>query len=223
MRRCSATPSGTASIWPPALGRSGGAGFAEPRCPLDLEGIRRAGRCAGRGLSCARPRTRGADRCLVAQPAGMDADAIRRRQGRTHSGHHQSRLPPERARIRPSAVGCAAIVTATAFKTSQLHGNAEYAAAGTRQGRSGQAARGTTCRQLRAVIQIGGPACPGTIPFEEVSTDPGGPRHREAAGCAGQDAAVRRCRQHPVYQRLRRATMHGWQRPRAIKPSRSIW
>ena len=33
--------------------------------------------------------------------------------------------------------------------------------------------------QLRAVIQIGGPACPGTIPFEEVARM-GGARHRDA-------------------------------------------
>jgi fatty-acyl-CoA synthase len=39
--------------------------------------------------------------------------------------------------------------------------------------------------QLRAAIQIGGPPCPGTIPFEEVSRM-GGARHREQIAALGE-------------------------------------
>ena len=81
-------------------------------------------------------------------------------------------------------VGCAAIVTATAFKTIQLHGDAEHAAAGAceRQARASCTRRG--CRHLRTVIQIGGPAAPGTIPFDEVARM-GGARHREQLAALG--------------------------------------
>src|SRR6476661_1228712 len=75
-------------------------------------------------------------------------------------------------------VGCAAIVTATAFKTSNY-----IEMLNTLLPELAKAAPGdlhaARLPQLRSVIQIGGPACPGTIPFEEVSRT-GGPRHREA-------------------------------------------
>jgi hypothetical protein len=41
--------------------------------------------------------TRRADRGVVAEPARVDADAVRRREGGTDSRHHQSGLSPERA------------------------------------------------------------------------------------------------------------------------------
>jgi fatty-acyl-CoA synthase len=74
-------------------------------------------------------------------------------------------------------VGCAAIVTATAFKTSNYMEmlNTLLPELATSQPGELQAAR---LPQLRAVIQIGGPKCPGTIAFEDV-VKIGGARHRE--------------------------------------------
>jgi fatty-acyl-CoA synthase len=74
-------------------------------------------------------------------------------------------------------VGCAAIVTATAFKTSnymEMLNTLLPELAASSPGEL-QAAR---LPQLRAVIQIGGPKCPGTIAFEDVAKM-GGARHRE--------------------------------------------
>ena len=75
-------------------------------------------------------------------------------------------------------VGCAAVVTATAFKTSQymemlntLIPELASAAPG--------ALQSPKLPNLRAVIQIGGPKCPGTIAFDEVA-QMGSARHREA-------------------------------------------
>jgi fatty-acyl-CoA synthase len=75
-------------------------------------------------------------------------------------------------------VGCAAIVTATAFKTSNYMEMLNTLLPELAQSKAGElhAAR---LPQLRAVIQIGGPAFPGTIPFEDVARM-GGARHREA-------------------------------------------
>ena len=74
-------------------------------------------------------------------------------------------------------VGCAAIVTATAFKTSNYMEmlNTLLPELATSPPGKLQAAR---LPQLRAVIQIGGPKCPGTIAFAAVS-GLGGARHRE--------------------------------------------
>jgi fatty-acyl-CoA synthase len=74
-------------------------------------------------------------------------------------------------------VGCAAIVTATAFKTSNYMEmlNTLLPELAASQPGELQAAR---LPQLRAVIQIGGPKCPGTLAFEDV-TRMGGARHRE--------------------------------------------
>ncbi|MEP6840722.1 MAG: AMP-binding protein [Bradyrhizobium sp.] len=74
-------------------------------------------------------------------------------------------------------VGCAAIVTATAFKTSDYVAmlNTLLPELATSTPGELQAAR---LPHLRAVIQIGGPKCPGTIAFEDV-TRMGGARHRE--------------------------------------------
>ncbi|MGX0979877.1 acyl-CoA synthetase (AMP-forming)/AMP-acid ligase II [Bradyrhizobium japonicum] len=74
-------------------------------------------------------------------------------------------------------VGCKAIVTATAFKTShyiEMLNTLLPELAGAEPGKL-TAAR---LPDLRMVIQIGGPAAPGTIPFEEVARM-GGAQHRE--------------------------------------------
>ena len=75
-------------------------------------------------------------------------------------------------------VGCEAIVTATAFKTSSYMEMLNTLLPELAKSVPGDlhAAR---LPKLRAVIQIGGPACPGTIPFEDVA-HMGGARHREA-------------------------------------------
>jgi fatty-acyl-CoA synthase len=84
-----------------------------------------------------------------------------------------------------SKVGCAAIVTATAFKTSnymEMLNTLLPELAGAQPGHL-QAKR---LPALRAVIQIGGPPSPGTLPFEEVAAM-GGMRHREQlAALAGE-------------------------------------
>src|SRR6476661_8825679 len=74
-------------------------------------------------------------------------------------------------------VGCVAIVTATAFKTSNYMEMLNTLLPELAKSTPGElhAAR---LPQLRAVIQIGGPASPGTIAFEDV-TRMGGARHRE--------------------------------------------
>ncbi|MGY3428066.1 methyl acetate hydrolase [Bradyrhizobium sp. F1.13.4] len=82
------------------LGRSRGAGLAQPRREMDMEGVRRAGRRARRRICRTRPRTRRTDRHLVAEPAGMGVDPVRRRQGGSHPGDDQSGLPAKRAGIR---------------------------------------------------------------------------------------------------------------------------
>ncbi|WP_291864069.1 AMP-binding protein [Bradyrhizobium sp.] len=80
-------------------------------------------------------------------------------------------------------VGCAAIVTATAFKTSDYMAmlNTLLPELATASPGELHAAR---LPRLRAVIQIGGPAAPGTVAFEAVA-GMGAARHRdELAGLA---------------------------------------
>lgn len=80
-------------------------------------------------------------------------------------------------------VGCTAIVTATAFKTSnymEMLNTLLPELAGARPGQL-EAAR---LPALRMVIQIGGRAAPGTIPFEEVARM-GGAQHREQLAALG--------------------------------------
>jgi len=81
-------------------------------------------------------------------------------------------------------VGCAAIVTATAFKTSDYMAMliALLPELATASPGELHAAR---LPQLRAVIQIGGPACPGTIAFEAVA-GMGGARHRDELAALGK-------------------------------------
>jgi fatty-acyl-CoA synthase len=75
-------------------------------------------------------------------------------------------------------VGCAAIVTATAFKTSNYMEMLNTLLPELAKAQPGDlhAAR---LPQLRAVIQIGGPQSPGTIAFDEVARMSGA-RHRDA-------------------------------------------
>lgn len=65
-------------------------------------------------------------------------------------------------------VGCAAIVTATAFKTSNYMEMLNTLLPELASARPGQL-KAARLPALRIVIQIGGPAAPGTIPFEEVA------------------------------------------------------
>src|ERR1700741_3936935 len=81
-------------------------------------------------------------------------------------------------------VGCAAIVTATAFKTSAYMEMLNTLLPELAQSEPGrlQSAR---LPHLRAGIQIGGRAASGTIPFEQVS-QMGGARHREQLLALGE-------------------------------------
>jgi fatty-acyl-CoA synthase len=65
-------------------------------------------------------------------------------------------------------VGCAALVTATAFKTSDYLGMLNALAPELANAAPGELAA-ARLPHLRAVIQIGGPPAPGTIPFEAVA------------------------------------------------------
>jgi fatty-acyl-CoA synthase len=75
-------------------------------------------------------------------------------------------------------VGCTALVTTTAFRTSNYMEMLNTLVPELDKAQPGdlQAAR---LPQLRAVIQIGDPTCSGAIPFEEVARM-GGARHRSA-------------------------------------------
>src|SRR5262249_36394801 len=73
--------------------------------------------------------------------------------------------------------GCAAIVSATAFKTSDYMGMLNTLLPELASAKPGEL-RAAKLPALRMVIQIGGPAAPGTIPFEAVA-GMGGERHRE--------------------------------------------
>ncbi|WP_334533358.1 AMP-binding protein [Bradyrhizobium sp. AZCC 2230] len=80
-------------------------------------------------------------------------------------------------------VGCAAIVTATAFKTSQYMEMLNTLLPELASARPGQL-QAARLPALRMVIQIGGPSAPGTIPFEDVARM-GGPAHREQLAVLG--------------------------------------
>ncbi|MET4065630.1 fatty-acyl-CoA synthase [Bradyrhizobium sp. S3.2.6] len=80
-------------------------------------------------------------------------------------------------------VGCAAIVTATAFKTSQYIEMLNTLLPELASAKPGQL-RAARLPALRMVIQIGGPSAPGTIPFEDVARM-GGAGHREQLAALG--------------------------------------
>lgn len=80
-------------------------------------------------------------------------------------------------------VGCAAIVTATAFKTSQYMEMLNTLLPELASARPGQL-QAARLPSLRMVIQIGGPTAPGAIPFEEIARM-GGAEHRERLAALG--------------------------------------
>ena len=81
-------------------------------------------------------------------------------------------------------VGCAAIVTATAFKTSNYIEMLNALLPELATAKPGQL-RAAKLPALRAVIQIGEPLSPGAIAFEEVASM-GGSRHREQIRALGE-------------------------------------
>ncbi|MGC2087122.1 MAG: AMP-binding protein, partial [Bradyrhizobium sp.] len=81
-------------------------------------------------------------------------------------------------------VGCAAIVTATAFKTSNYMEMLNTLLPELATSQPGQL-RAARLPQLRAVIQIGGPAAPGAIPFADIA-EMGGDRHRAELAALGE-------------------------------------
>ncbi|MBS0529076.1 MAG: AMP-binding protein [Proteobacteria bacterium] len=81
-------------------------------------------------------------------------------------------------------VGCAAIVTATAFKTSNYMEMLNTLIPELATAKPGEL-HSSRLPHLRAVIQIGGPACPGTIPFDDVA-HMGGARQREQLAALGE-------------------------------------
>ncbi|MGH6678388.1 MAG: AMP-binding protein, partial [Bradyrhizobium sp.] len=83
-----------------------------------------------------------------------------------------------------SKVGCAAIVTATAFKTSNYIGMLNTLLPELASAKPGHLRAGRL-PQLRMVIQVGGPLSPGTIPFEDVARM-GGQRHRDQIVALGK-------------------------------------
>ncbi|MGY8710647.1 AMP-binding protein [Bradyrhizobium sp. 18BD] len=80
-------------------------------------------------------------------------------------------------------VGCAAIVTATAFKTSQYMEMLNTLLPELASARPGQL-QAARLPALRMVIQIGSPAASGTIPFEDVA-GMGRAEHREQLAALG--------------------------------------
>ena len=129
----------------------------------------------------------------------MDADAIRRRQSRAHSRHHQSCVPPQRARIRTRKSRLRRDRYRNRLQDLQLHGDAEHAAAGACRiaaGRIAGAAAAATARgdPDRRPQMSGHPRLRGR--------DENGRRAAPRAACrTGRDAAVRRCGEYPVHQR----------------------
>jgi fatty-acyl-CoA synthase len=81
-------------------------------------------------------------------------------------------------------VGCAAIVTATAFKNSDYIGMLNTLTPELKESEPGQL-RSSKLPQLRFVIQIGGPSAPGAVPFDEV-LHRGNARDREQLAALGE-------------------------------------
>jgi fatty-acyl-CoA synthase len=81
-------------------------------------------------------------------------------------------------------VGCAAIVTATAFKTSDYIGMLNTLAPELATSPPGRLSA-KRLPHLRIVIQIGGPAAAGTIPFDEVAPRGGDDERAELRRLAG--------------------------------------
>lgn len=81
-------------------------------------------------------------------------------------------------------VGCSAIVAATAFKTSNYMEMLNTLLPELKSAQPGEL-RAARLPNLRAVIQIGGPLCPGALAFEDVARM-GGARHREQLAALGK-------------------------------------
>jgi fatty-acyl-CoA synthase len=82
-------------------------------------------------------------------------------------------------------VGCTALVTATAFKTSDYMGMLNTLAPELAAAAPGGLAA-ARLPQLQIVIQIGGPRVAGTIPFDDVAALGGGTERAELRKLAGQ-------------------------------------
>src|ERR671912_730928 len=82
-------------------------------------------------------------------------------------------------------VGCVALVTATAFKTSDYIGMVNALAPELATSVSGQLSA-TRLPHLRAVVQIGGLPIPGAIPFDEVAARGGEAERAELRELAGR-------------------------------------
>ena len=82
-------------------------------------------------------------------------------------------------------VGCSALVTATTFKTSDYMEIINDIVPELAHATPG-ALQAAALPNLRIVIQIGGPAAPGTIAFDDV-TRMGGAKEREALAALGKD------------------------------------
>jgi fatty-acyl-CoA synthase len=80
-------------------------------------------------------------------------------------------------------VGCAALVTATAFKTSDYIGMVNTLAPELARATPGQLSA-ERLPHLRIVIQIGGPQVSGTIAFDDVALRGGEPEHAALRGLA---------------------------------------
>ncbi|WP_291617425.1 AMP-binding protein [Bradyrhizobium sp.] len=81
-------------------------------------------------------------------------------------------------------VGCSAIVAATAFKTSNYMEMLNTLLPELAASQPGNL-RAAKLPNLRAVIQIGGPLCPGALAFDEVA-GMGGARHRDQLAALGK-------------------------------------
>ena len=176
-----------------ALGQPRGAGLAEPRCALDLEGICRTRRCARRRPSRARACSRG-ERIGIWSP--NNAEWTITQFATAKAGLILVNINPAyrltELEYALNKVGCTALVTATAFKTTDYIDMLNTLLPELAGSEPGQL-RAAKLPQLRTVIQIGGPHCPGTIPFDDVARM-GGARHREQLAALGEMPAVRRRR-----------------------------
>ena len=104
-------------------------------------------------------------------------------------------------------VGCRALVTATAFKTSDYAGMLTQLAPEVAQAVPGRL-RAARLPALELVIQIGARTIPAALAFADVA-DLGGPAERARLAALARRAAVRRADQHPVHLRHHRRAQGG--------------
>ncbi len=135
----------------------------------------------------------------------MDADPVRRRQGRLDPGDDQSRLPAQRAGIRAEEGRLRGDRHGDGVQDQQLHGDAQHFAAGAGGGLKVRTVAGGAVAGLADGDPDRRPGSTGHDPFR------GGRAHgrsgaSRAAGHARCCASIRRSRQHPVHQRHHRLT-----------------